>query len=98
MKNLVLKNITGLAVRKEVIKSKIVNFLKEEKSAKGQAEEGWGVYQNIIIGVIILTIGIGIFNIVFNDIGNYLIDGVNGEVDQSGLNKWSDKSGGFNQK
>lgn len=98
MKNLIAEKITGIAVQKEIIKSKIVNFLKDERSAKGQTEEGWGMYQNIVVGIIILTILVSVFYLASNDIGNNFLDGVNGEVDQTGLNKWSDKSDGFNRK
>lgn len=80
------------------VKSKISNFLKEEKSARGFTEEAWLTYGALIIGIALLVIAVQFLTGGFNDVGNFFVDGVNGKVDQSGLNQWGDETNGFNRK
>lgn len=78
--------------------AKFKNFILSEKSAKGQAEEGWGVFQNFILGLGILAIALPAMSLIYNIIMNNTADGVNGDIDQAGLKQWADETSGFNRK
>lgn len=80
------------------LKAAFKNFLTDERSAKGQTEEGWMVYAVIIIGILVLAIVAPFIDTAFNSIGNFFNDGVNGTIDQGGLNQWGDESDGFNRE
>jgi len=83
---------------KEAAKTKVFNFIKEEKSAKVFAEEGWMIYAVIIIGIAILLISLVFMDGGFNSVGNFFMDGVNGQTDETGLNQWGDQTDGFNRE
>lgn len=83
---------------KEAAKTKAVNFFKEEKSAKVFAEEGWMIYAVIVLGIIVLLIATVFMDDGFNAVGNFFNDGVNGQTDETGLNKWADQTDGFNRE
>lgn len=34
----------------------------------------------------------------FNSVGNFFMDGVNGQTDETGLNQWGDQTDGFNRE
>jgi len=82
----------------ESAKQKLIHFIKDERSGKGVLEEGYLGYAALVVGIIVTLIVVQFMDISFNDIGNFFSDGVNGTVDESGLNKWGDQTDGFNQK
>lgn len=80
------------------VKANFISFIKEERSARGTTEEAYLTYGAIVIGVIVLLIATGFMDNAFNAIGNFFSDGVNGDIDENGLNKWGDQTNGFNKK
>ena len=79
-------------------KKKVMDFFKEERSARGFAEEGHLTYGNVIMGIIVLLIASVFIDDAFNAVGNIFNDGVNGTADQTNLNQWSDSTDGFNRE
>lgn len=80
------------------IKEKVKAFLKDEKSANQYSDMGLLTFAGAIIFVIVLFIFSGGMDKAGNDTMNYMVDGVNGQVDETGLNKWSDQTDGFVRK
>ncbi|MDA6130901.1 hypothetical protein OSK38_26445 [Escherichia coli] len=78
-----MKNaITKFGVQAQFLKvqalEKTKAFLKDEKSAKQNTEEGWLVYAFIVIGIIVLSLSLPFLRDTFTDIMNFFNDGVNG--------------------
>ncbi|MED3804430.1 hypothetical protein P4562_21255 [Lysinibacillus xylanilyticus] len=80
------------------MKEKVKAFLKDEKSANQYSDMGLLTFAGAIIFVIVLFIFSGGMDKAGNDTMNYMVDGVNGQVDETGLNKWSDQTDGFVRK
>lgn len=80
------------------VKNKCIEFILDERSARGSVEEGQLSYAGIVIGLILLLIGSQFIDEGFNIIGNFFTDGVNGDHNESGLNTWGDHTDGFRNK
>ncbi|MCM3227707.1 hypothetical protein [Terribacillus saccharophilus] len=79
MNNTLLAMGTKAKLQADAAKAKFRNFLTDEKSAKGTAEEGYGLYAAIVIGVIVLTIVLAFSKTGFGSIGSFFQDGITGK-------------------
>lgn len=98
MKKVYEEKLMGIKAKFEQMKIATVNFLKEEKSARGSIDESWLIYGGLVVGIIALLIWTGAGDMAFNALGNMFNDGVNGQIDQGGLNQWGDQTDGFNRE
>lgn len=94
--NVEVKN--KMLLKANQMKEKVKAFLKDEKSANQYSDMGLLTFAGAIIFVIVLFIFSGGMDKAGNDTMNYMVDGVNGQVDETGLNKWSDQTDGFVRK
>lgn len=76
------KAIINFGIQAQLKKGKVLNkvkhFLRDEKSAREQVNEGWMIYAGITIGIIILALALPFLRDTFTDIMTYFDDGVNG--------------------
>lgn len=74
-----LKTINNtVAVQTVEMKQKAVEFMKEDKSAKGATEEGYLTYGVVVLGVLILAIAVAFLTGGFESIGSFFTDGISG--------------------
>lgn len=98
MSNTINRSITNTHAKFTQIKGKCKAFISEERSAREVSNEGYMMYAGIIVGIIFLFIGSAFMDKGGNAIGDFFVDGVQGNVNQTGLNQWSGQTNGFNKK
>ncbi|MEH6944644.1 hypothetical protein [Bacillus sp. JJ722] len=80
MNTIFMKAATSMELQKQKMAQKVMNFLKEEKSARGLLEEGWLMYAAIALGIILLIIAMDFLKNGYSTIGQFFLDGVTGKV------------------
>ncbi|MBG9689680.1 hypothetical protein ABD91_01920 [Lysinibacillus sphaericus] len=104
MKTTIAKESILTTVQQKVIAaqysftSKIKSFMKEEDSKNTFVDEGYLMYAGIVLGILALFILSKVYDLGWNGVGNFFLDGVSGQTDQAGLNQWGDQTSGFNRK
>ncbi len=96
--NSINRTLTNTHAKITQFKGKCRNFILEEKSAREVANEGYMIYAGLILGIIAVFIASSFMDKGYNSIGSFFTDGVEGNVNQTGLNQWSGQTNGFNKK